>query len=159
MICGTQHENNVFYVCDKVFSDSLDWLSLRWKAFTSRKLVSTFFSFGMWTRRVSRLAVTSAATPFFSPLHRKQEADRKRVLCGDSGFPAVWVEWLGCFQSDRRFCFILPAISRSQCSRITAMFWCSNPCYVSRYLLTYWLILCSSFGLFTLPVELYLDCP
>lgn len=53
-------------------------------------------SCGTRVQHVNGLAVTSVASPSFSLLHGKQEAGRKCVLYGDSGFPrpSRWNDWV-----------------------------------------------------------------
>lgn len=121
---------------------------------------------------LSRVDVNAAcwwhqqSLPQFSLLHRKQEADRKCVLCGDSAFPVVLVEWLCCFQKDAWSDFLLfhhrfpdsrtPQWLFSPAAPILLLIYlektmclCSSSVCVSRYL---WIIVGSCFGFLTLPI-------
>lgn len=81
-------------------------------------------SCGTRVQHVNGLAVTSVASPSFSLLHGKQEAGRKCVLYGDSGFPARLGGTIGLFseQCVIRFCFILQLFTHPLFRRVLLLY-------------------------------------
>ena len=69
------NHKHINYLCHKMTRVFSERLNLVWKVLTTRKLISNFFptSYGTCIQHVSRLTVTSAATPSVSLQHRKQE--------------------------------------------------------------------------------------
>lgn len=69
------NHKHINYLCHKMTWVFSERLNLVWKVLITRKLISTFFptSYGTFIQHVSRLTVTSAATPSVSLPLRKQE--------------------------------------------------------------------------------------